>query len=184
MSRRTTWLRPGGAAAAAIATLLVTASPAVAGKTAATTTTTGTTTGTATTTVPADYSFVPTAAALADVRRVIRADTAQQQGFTGKGVGIALIDTGVVPVDGLNSGNVANGPDLSLESQVPGLLHKDSYGHGTHMAGIIAGRDAAGGPFRGIAPDAKLTSIKVGMANGAVDVTQVLAAIDWVVAPP
>jgi serine protease AprX len=34
----------------------------------------------------------------------------------------------------------------------------------------------------GIAPDAKLTSIKVGMANGAVDVTQMLAAIDWVVA--
>jgi serine protease AprX len=49
------------------------------------------------------------------------------------------------------------------------------------MAGIIAGHGGAGDPFRGIAPDAKLTSIKVGMSNGAVDVSQMLAAIDWVV---
>jgi serine protease AprX len=94
---------------------------------------------------------------------------------------VALIDTGVVPVDGLTAGNVANGPDLSLESQLPGLLRRDSYGHGTHLAGIIAGHDPVGGPFQGIAPDAKLLSIKVGSANGAVDATQVLAAIDWVV---
>jgi serine protease AprX len=138
----------------------------------------------ATVTMPtlSDYNYTATATTMADVRRIIRADAAQAAGYTGKGVGIALIDTGVVPVDGLIAGNVANGPDLSLESQVPSLLHRDTYGHGTHMAGIIAGRDPAGGSFTGIAPDAKLTSIKVGAANGAVDVTQVMAAIDWVVA--
>jgi serine protease AprX len=130
-----------------------------------------------------DYSFDATAATMADVRRIIRADVANQQGYTGKGVGVALIDTGVAPVPGLTSGNIVNGPDLSLESQVANLAHRDTYGHGTHMAGIIAGRDNTSGTgFRGIAPDAKLTSIKVGMANGAVDITQVLAAIDWVVA--
>jgi serine protease AprX len=133
------------------------------------------------TTVIADYSFSSTAATMADVRRIIRADVVQQQGYTGKGIGIALIDTGVVAVDGLTAGNIANGPDLSLESQIPGLYQKDTYGHGTHMAGIIAGRGGAGNPYRGIAPDAKLTSIKVGMANGAVDVTQMIAAVDWVV---
>jgi serine protease AprX len=138
----------------------------------------------AATTTPSfsDYNYTATAATLPDVRRIIRDDVAASAGYTGKGVGIALIDTGVVPVAGLTSGNVANGPDLSLESQVPTLFRRDTYGHGTHLAGIIAGRDAAGGTFQGVAPDAKLTSIKVGAANGAVDVTQVMAAIDWVVA--
>lgn len=136
----------------------------------------------ATTTSPTDYNYTATATTLPDVRRIIRDDVAAAAGYTGKGVGIALIDTGVVPVAGLTSGNVANGPDLSLESQVPGLVRRDTYGHGTHLAGIIAGRDAAGGAFTGVAPDAKLLSIKVGAANGAVDVTQVMAAVDWVVA--
>jgi serine protease AprX len=136
----------------------------------------------ATATVP-DRTFPANAAALADVATSIRAEAAYAAGYTGKGVGIALIDTGVVPVQGLTSGNVVNGPDLSLESQVASLRSRDGYGHGTHMAGIIAGRDNTSGTgFRGIAPDAKLTSIKVGMSNGAVDVTQVMAAIDWVVA--
>src|SRR4051812_29527481 len=48
------------------------------------------------------------------------------------------------------------------------------------MAGIIVGNDTATGT-KGIAPRAKLTSIKVGTANGAVDVSQMIAAIDWVV---
>ena len=48
------------------------------------------------------------------------------------------------------------------------------------MAGIIVGNDTATGT-KGIAPGAKLTSIKLGTANGAVDVSQVIAAIDWVV---
>jgi serine protease AprX len=104
---------------------------------------------------------------------------------TGKGVGIAMIDTGVAPVKGLTSGNVVNGPDLSFESQDATTRHVDGFGHGTHLAGIIAGRDdAAGtkGTFRGIAYNSKLTSIKVGVSNGAVDVTQTIAALDWVVA--
>jgi serine protease AprX len=129
-----------------------------------------------------DWSFPAAETRVADIAKSIRADVAYKQGYTGKGVGVALIDTGVVPVAGLTSGNIVNGPDLSLESQVPSLLRKDGYGHGTHMAGIIAGRDnTTGTGFRGIAPDAKLTSIKVGMSNGAVDVSQMLAAIDWVV---
>ena len=129
-----------------------------------------------------DYAYTASATTLADVRRIIRNDVAAAAGYTGKGVGIALIDTGVVPVAGLTSGNVVNGPDLSLESQVPSLIRRDTYGHGTHLAGIIAGRDAAGGTFQGVAPGARLLSLKVGAANGAVDVTQVMAAVDWVVA--
>ena len=113
-------------------------------------------------------------------------------GYTGAGVDVALIDSGVLPVDGLTrAGKVVRGPDLSLESQDPNVAHLDTYGHGTHMAGIIAGRDDAANDkpkkgetnyFLGMAPDARIVSVKVADATGATDVSQVLAAIDWVVA--
>lgn len=108
-------------------------------------------------------------------------------GITGKGIDVALIDTGVTPVPGLNaSGKVINGPDLSLDSQASGLRYLDSFGHGTFMAGIIAGKDSNWSPssttaFGGVAPDARIVNIKVGATNGATDVSQVIAAIDWVI---
>ena len=111
-------------------------------------------------------------------------------GYTGQGVGVALINSGVTPVDGLTTpGKVVNGPDLSFESQVPSLQYLDTFGHGTHMAGIIAGRDnevtsvssSDTTHFLGMAPDASIVSIKVADALGETDVSQVLAAIDWVV---
>ena len=78
-------------------------------------------------------------------------------------------------------GKVVYGPDLSLESQAPNLRNLDTYGHGTFMAGLIAGRDAsstapyASAPasaYRGIAPDARIVSLKVGTADGGVDVSR------------
>jgi serine protease AprX len=118
---------------------------------------------------------------LANVRTVIGADTGAAASLTGGGVGVALIDTGVAPVPGLPAARVVNGPDLSFESQSTSLRYLDTYGHGTHMAGIMVGNDTATGT-KGIAPQAKLTSIKVGTSNGAVDVSQIIAAVDWVVA--
>jgi serine protease AprX len=110
-------------------------------------------------------------------------------GYTGKGVDVALIDSGVVGVNGLTApGKVVNGPDLSFESQVPNLQYLDTFGHGTHLAGIIAGRDDAAtsyvndsADFVGMAPDSRIVSLKVADANGNTDVSQVIAAIDWVV---
>ena len=111
-------------------------------------------------------------------------------GYTGQGVGVALIDSGVSPVDGLSTpGKVINGPDLSFESQNPSLEYLDTFGHGTHMAGIIAGRDSEvtsvsssdTTQFDGMAPSAQIVSVKVADALGETDVSQVLAAIDWVV---
>ena len=95
---------------------------------------------------------------------------------TGRGVDVALIDSGVLPVPGM--GPIVNGPDLSFESQAPELRHLDSFGHGTHLAGIINGR---GEGIRGIAPDARIVNVKVAASNGAADVSQVIAGIDWVV---
>jgi serine protease AprX len=120
------------------------------------------------------------AVTLKQVRTLIGADTGTGATLTGKGVGVALIDTGVAPVAGLPASKIVNGPDLSFESQSPDLRYLDAYGHGTHMAGIIVADDTATGT-KGLAPDVKLTSIKVGTANGTVDVSQVIAAVDWVV---
>src|SRR3954453_12032001 len=135
------------------------------------------------------YDAVGDKGSLFNIAEVVGAHATYAAGITGKGVGVALIDTGVSPVAGLTSGNVVNGPDLSFDSQDPATAHVDGFGHGTHLASIIAGRDAAGTPqsyndptrFTGIAPDAKLVNVKVGASNGDVDVSQVIAAIDWVV---
>src|SRR5204862_7491902 len=102
--------------------------------------------------------------------------------YTGKGIDVAVIDTGFTPVAGLNApGKVVNAPDPSLESQNPSLQYLDSNGHGTFMAGLIAGNDGQPGGYRGVAPDARIVSLKVGVADGGADVSQVIAAIDWVV---
>ena len=120
---------------------------------------------------------------------VVKADEYWKAGYTGAGIDIALIDSGVVPVEGLvQPGKVINGPDLSFESQADNLRYLDTFGHGTHMAGIIAGRDTDTpitnlntDAFLGIAPGSRIVNIKVADSNGATDVSQVLAAIDWVV---
>jgi serine protease AprX len=110
------------------------------------------------------------------------ADAFWRAGYDGSGVDIALIDSGVVPVDGLTwPGKVINGPDLSFESQADNLRYLDTFGHGTHLAGIIAGRDDADSVFSGMAPGARIVNLKVADSQGAVDVSQVIAAIDWAI---
>ncbi len=129
---------------------------------------------------------------MAEVANVTSLGSAWNNGGQGQGITVALIDSGVTPVEGLaTSGKIINGPDLSFDSQNAGMQYLDAYGHGTHMAGIIAGR-ASSAPsslsshvakknFLGVAPDAKILNVKVGAANGAVDVSQVLAGINWVI---
>ncbi|HEY2802786.1 MAG TPA: S8 family serine peptidase [Actinomycetota bacterium] len=123
-------------------------------------------------------------------RRITGASDFWSNGYTGKGVDVALIDTGVAPVNGLTApGKVINGPDLSFESQNSSLRYLDTNGHGTFMASLIAGRDdgvtsvTGAGPdqFLGMAPDARIVSVKVADAFGSTDVSQVIAGIGWVV---
>ena len=120
----------------------------------------------------------------------IRARHMWREGYRGRGIDIAMIDSGVVPVNGLTRpGKVIFGPDLSPESQFEASADLDTYGHGTHMAGIMAGRDdldedsdiEGHDRFKGVAPQSRVLSVKVATASGATDVSQVLAAIDWVV---
>ncbi|HEV3231969.1 MAG TPA: S8 family serine peptidase [Candidatus Dormibacteraeota bacterium] len=126
-----------------------------------------------------------------NVTQITGAQAMWAAGYTGKGVDVALIDSGVTPVAGLDgAGKLVNGPDLSVESQAPNLAYLDSFGHGTFMAGLIAGRDGGAtagaypgdsADFLGMAPDAGILSVKVADSHGATDVSQVIAAIAWVI---
>jgi serine protease AprX len=108
----------------------------------------------------------------------------------GAGVDVAVIDTGIAPVRGLaDTGRIAPGVDLSID-QAGDRASTDRFGHGTHMAGIIAGRDAGPDPaadagsssrFLGVAPSARVVPVKVGDRNGNTDVSQVIAGLNWVV---
>jgi serine protease AprX len=168
------------------------------------------------------YDPTSDAASLYSTTQMIGAQNLWKNGATGKGVGVALVDTGVAPVLGLSgSGQVVNGPDLSFASQAQQLIYNDEYGHGTHMAGIIGGNDVYGttttspdmsaslstgamsaslslgtapasssgsqyagntSNFIGVAPDAHILNMKVADESGVADISQVIAAIDWVVA--
>jgi serine protease AprX len=73
---------------------------------------------------------------LQNVAEMIGADDLHHDRITGQGVDVALVDTGVVPVEGLaGADKVVNGADLSFESQSEQLRYLDTNGHGTHMGG-------------------------------------------------
>ena len=94
----------------------------------------------------------------------------------GGGVTVAMIDTGVARHEDFGDRVVAR-VDFT-----PGGAGDDQYGHGTHLAGVIAGDGgASGGKWRGVAPGAELVSVKVAGADGSTDVSVVIAAIQWVV---
>jgi serine protease AprX len=119
--------------------------------------------------------------------QALGAESAWNAGTKGQGVTVAMIDTGV-----------STSPDLSgrMVSVSDGLLSpttpcknlsgeptcQDTYGHGTFVGGVIAGDgSASNGVHSGVAPRANLLSVKVAGANGGTDVSNVLAAIQWVV---
>src|SRR5262249_18143607 len=125
---------------------------------------------------------------MASIDDLLKVDSAWDAGATGQGVDVAVIDSGVTPVAGLDSGQVVNGPDLSFGSQCDNTRSLGTYGHGTFMAGLIVGHDPGvvgdssdESSYQGVAPGARVVSIKVADSNGRTDVSQVIAAIDWVV---
>ncbi len=127
----------------------------------------------------ADPLATAAAASAATVADTVNADQAQAAGLDGRGIDVAVIDSGVAPVAGL-SGKVVNGPDFSADAAYSNLAGQDGLGHGTHMAGIIAGRDTATGA-KGIAPGARIVNVKVSSYDGRTTVESVIQGLDWVV---
>ena len=165
--------------------------PATVATTTSPSTTVPSTTTPSTTVVPVDTSTEISAVAtdkgsMRYITSNIRATQLWSNGVTGAGVDIAVIDTGVAPVQGL-AGKVINGPDISLDAPYAPVQGVDAFGHGTHMASIAAGVDPGttdlldASKFVGVAPGARIVNVKVGAFDGATDVSQVIAGIDWVV---
>jgi serine protease AprX len=122
---------------------------------------------------------------------VVRATKTWSAGYNGTGVNVALVDTGV-NTDGDLASRVVHAEDFTSEQN-----NADSYGHGTFVAGLIAGKDGQspglvkgllggllnGGDrsIKGVAPGSKIVSVKIAGRDGSTDVTRVLAALEWIV---
>jgi len=94
----------------------------------------------------------------------------------GRGVGIALIDSGVTASFAASHENVVVGPDLT-----GGGDPRDGYGHGTFLASLIVGGSGSSEPVRGIAPGATLVSVKAARDDGTTDVQTLMDAVRWTV---
>jgi serine protease AprX len=110
-------------------------------------------------------------------QQTVGATDAWRQGQTGRGVTIAVLDSGI------DNNNAAFGARVKARVDFVNPAHPvqgDPAGHGTHVAGIVAaGRNAAS---PGIAPDANLVSVRVLDANGRSRLSTVMLGLEWVIA--
>ncbi|WP_445524217.1 S8 family peptidase [Streptomyces cyslabdanicus] len=105
----------------------------------------------------------------------IGAPTAWQSGYTGKGVKIAVLDTGVDATHADLKSQVIAAKNFSTAKNT-----NDAFGHGTHVASIAAGTGAkSGGKYKGVAPDAKILNGKVLDDDGYGDDSNILAGMEW-----
>src|SRR3954452_10452767 len=131
---------------------------------------------------PGTYNNVPSV-----YKKTTGGSALANAGANGQGVTVALIDTGVTWLPDIANAKQAVTDPLSLvQHDCINLTSEptcdDSYGHGTFMAGIIAGNGAASnGKYVGMAPQAKIISLKISGASGASDVSTIIAAVQWVV---
>jgi serine protease AprX len=99
------------------------------------------------------------------------------QGDTGQGVTVAVLDTGIDNLADF-SGRLIGGVDLTGGNNP----FDDEYGHGTFVAGLIAGDGASSdGQYSGEAPGANLVSIKVAGASGDTDLATVILGLQWAI---
>jgi serine protease AprX len=105
------------------------------------------------------------------------ADTLAADGDTGQGVTVAVLDTGIDNLPDF-SGRLIGGVDLAGA----GRPFADGYGHGTFVAGLIAGDGSSSdGPYSGEAPGADLVSVKVAGASGSTHLSALISGLQWAV---
>jgi serine protease AprX len=110
---------------------------------------------------------------------------------TGKGVGVAVIDSGIagnLPDFRVSQKDHRSRVVASAVTNPDATTAGDSYGHGTHVAGLIAGdssnrssNDPLHGKYAGTAPDANLISVKVSDEEGNATVLDVIYGLEFVV---
>src|SRR5262245_27657390 len=104
-------------------------------------------------------------------------------GVNGQGIGIAVVDSGIASAHPALSARVV--ASVSFVTGDPST--DDAFGHGTHVAGIIAGLGSAASRVTplytgGVAPGAKLVNVRVLGVDGTGYTSDVIAGLDWVVA--
>src|SRR5713226_4167357 len=133
----------------------------------------------------------PVRRSLDHVVTAVNGDLAYASGWNGMGIGIAVVDSGVSSNYDMNSdGNVAPSRIVYSQSFVAAdTSTADAYGHGTHVAGIIAGNgyDSSSlynypGVYRGLAPEAQIINLRALDSTGAGTDGSVIAAIQQAVA--
>ncbi|WP_048148957.1 S8 family peptidase [Palaeococcus ferrophilus] len=137
-----------------------------------------------TTFTPANVTITPeqVSGAIWNIK-LVKADLAwSKEGITGKGVTVAVLDTGV-DCDHV----MLQGACVGFENFVTDEPAKDLNGHGTHVAGIIAGRptkvtwEGKQVYVSGVAPEANILAVKVLGQNGGGTMTQIIQGLDYVV---
>ncbi|HET8589174.1 MAG TPA: S8 family serine peptidase [Nakamurella sp.] len=115
-------------------------------------------------------------AALADSVPMIGAPRAWAAGFDGRGVDVAVLDTGIDATHPDFAGRIA-----ASRSFVPGVpTAADGHGHGTHVASTVAGSGAASdGRYRGVAPGADLVIGKVLGDDGSGQDSWIIDGMEW-----
>ncbi|MCL4393574.1 MAG: S8 family peptidase [Chloroflexi bacterium] len=107
---------------------------------------------------------------------LIGAPSVWQQGVTGKGIKVGIVDTGIDPSHPDFAGRIALMKDFTGEGP------NDNHGHGTHVAGIVGGSGAAsGGKYKGVAPECLYYTAKVLRADGSGSTSDVIAGVEWAV---
>ncbi|TMH92149.1 MAG: hypothetical protein E6H47_03760, partial [Betaproteobacteria bacterium] len=111
---------------------------------------------------------------------VVNADQVRQQGIDGSGVTVAILDSGVAAdADLVQPANRI----LASVNFADERLTSDPGGHGTHIAGIIAGNGSrSGGEIIGVAPQANIVDVRVLGNTGRGRISSVVRGIEWVLA--
>ncbi len=106
------------------------------------------------------------------IRRLPGIEKVWERGFTGQGQTVAVIDSGIHPHQDLKEKVVA-WKDFSREKR---RKMTDPFGHGTHVAGVLAGTGAqSDGKVQGVAPDADLVGLRI------TTVAEAIRALQWVI---
>ncbi len=113
----------------------------------------------------------------------VKATDVWKKGYYGNGIGVAVVDTGVSPVNNpdFTDSNGASRVVASVAVDSSVTTTSDGFGHGTHIAGIVASDgDLNNGQYPGVAPRANVINVKIADDQGNSSMGDLIAGLQWV----